>query len=130
METVRIRDPGWKKVGSGIRDKHPGSATLLVRSSPALFFKFLFISITNFLLEFYGAENNNPSSYSEYVSYMRKLASFLTTRPPKNENNIHFLFNWHFAASQKGLKQLPSTLEDFYQQKCTDHNFPKTYGVE
>jgi hypothetical protein len=24
----RIRDPGWKKVGSGIRDKHPGSATL------------------------------------------------------------------------------------------------------
>ncbi len=30
METVRIRDPGWKKVGSGIRDKHPGSATLAV----------------------------------------------------------------------------------------------------
>jgi hypothetical protein len=28
LETVRIRDPGWKKVGSGIRDKHPGSATL------------------------------------------------------------------------------------------------------
>jgi hypothetical protein len=28
METVRIRDPGWKKVGSGIRDKHPRSATL------------------------------------------------------------------------------------------------------
>jgi hypothetical protein len=28
MEAVRIRDPGWKKVGSGIRDKHPGSATL------------------------------------------------------------------------------------------------------
>ncbi len=24
-----IRDPGWKKVGSGIRNKHPGSATLL-----------------------------------------------------------------------------------------------------
>jgi hypothetical protein len=21
-------DPGWKKVGSGIQDKHPGSATL------------------------------------------------------------------------------------------------------
>jgi hypothetical protein len=21
-------DPGWKKVGSGIRDKHPGSASL------------------------------------------------------------------------------------------------------
>jgi hypothetical protein len=27
METVR--DQGWKKVGSGIRDKHPGSATLV-----------------------------------------------------------------------------------------------------
>jgi hypothetical protein len=25
---MRIRDPGWKKVRSGIRDKHPGSATL------------------------------------------------------------------------------------------------------
>jgi hypothetical protein len=23
-----IRDPKWKKLGSGIRDKHPGSATL------------------------------------------------------------------------------------------------------
>jgi hypothetical protein len=30
MEKVRIRDPGWKKVGSRIRDKHPGSATLWV----------------------------------------------------------------------------------------------------
>jgi hypothetical protein len=30
METVRIQDPGWKKVGSGIRDKHPGSATLQI----------------------------------------------------------------------------------------------------
>jgi hypothetical protein len=29
METVRIREPGWKRIGSGIRDKHPGSATLL-----------------------------------------------------------------------------------------------------
>ncbi len=28
METVRIHDPRWKKVGAGIRDKHPGSATL------------------------------------------------------------------------------------------------------
>jgi hypothetical protein len=30
METVRIRDPVWKKVGSGIRDKSPGSATLVI----------------------------------------------------------------------------------------------------
>ncbi len=41
---MRIRDPGWKKVGSGIQDKHPRSATLvpavagvhLVASFPAL----------------------------------------------------------------------------------------------
>jgi hypothetical protein len=26
---MRIRDLGWKKVGSEIRDKHPGSATLI-----------------------------------------------------------------------------------------------------
>jgi hypothetical protein len=26
---MQIRDPGWKKCGSGIRNKHPGSATLL-----------------------------------------------------------------------------------------------------
>ncbi len=26
---MRIRDPGWTQFGSGIRDKHPGSATLL-----------------------------------------------------------------------------------------------------
>jgi hypothetical protein len=26
---MRIRDPGWKKFGSGIRDKHLESATLL-----------------------------------------------------------------------------------------------------
>ncbi len=25
---MRIRDPGWRQFGSGIRDKHPGSATL------------------------------------------------------------------------------------------------------
>jgi hypothetical protein len=40
METVRIRDPGWKKVGSGIRDKHPGSATLTSRNIKMIFFNF------------------------------------------------------------------------------------------
>jgi hypothetical protein len=25
---MRIRDPGWKKFGYGVRDKHPRSATL------------------------------------------------------------------------------------------------------
>ncbi len=35
METVRIRDPGWKKVGSATQsDKHPGSATLNCRVLP------------------------------------------------------------------------------------------------
>jgi hypothetical protein len=29
IEKIRIMDPGWKKVGSGIWDKHPGSATLV-----------------------------------------------------------------------------------------------------
>ncbi len=33
MEKIRILDPRWKKFGSGIRDKHPGSATLI--SEPA-----------------------------------------------------------------------------------------------
>jgi hypothetical protein len=31
---MRIRDPGWKKVGSGIRDKHPGSATVEENCGP------------------------------------------------------------------------------------------------
>jgi hypothetical protein len=26
---MQIRNPRWKKFGSGIRDKHPGSATLI-----------------------------------------------------------------------------------------------------
>jgi hypothetical protein len=41
METVRIQDLGWKKVGSGIRDKHPGSATLSTLKHN--FFTFLWI---------------------------------------------------------------------------------------
>jgi hypothetical protein len=32
MEKIRIRDPGMEKFGSGIRDKHPGSVTLLMSS--------------------------------------------------------------------------------------------------
>jgi hypothetical protein len=32
---IRIRDRGWKKVGSGIRDTHPGSATLTSTYNPA-----------------------------------------------------------------------------------------------
>jgi hypothetical protein len=43
---MRIRDPGWKKVGSGIRDKHPGSATLDITDGHAYI---LAIIIMNFL---------------------------------------------------------------------------------
>jgi hypothetical protein len=37
---MRIRDPGWEKIGSGmekirIRDKHPGSATLVLPGYPS-----------------------------------------------------------------------------------------------
>jgi hypothetical protein len=35
---IRILDPGWKKFGSEIRDKHPGSATLKERHSLMLIF--------------------------------------------------------------------------------------------
>ncbi len=31
-EKIRTRDPGWEKLGSGIRDKHPGSATLKINN--------------------------------------------------------------------------------------------------
>jgi hypothetical protein len=44
---VRSRDPGWKKFGSGIRDKHPGSATLVpVKLVKLAFFICLFFSIS------------------------------------------------------------------------------------
>jgi hypothetical protein len=43
METVRIRDLGWEKVGSGIRDKHPGSATLPISSD----FKYFTLVLLN-----------------------------------------------------------------------------------
>jgi hypothetical protein len=47
METVRIRDPGWKKVGSGIREKHPGSATLGLSRSKAFVLLLLFQKRSN-----------------------------------------------------------------------------------
>jgi hypothetical protein len=33
---MRIRDPGWKKFGSGIRNKHLGSAKLLECTTSAV----------------------------------------------------------------------------------------------
>jgi hypothetical protein len=38
---IRIRDLGWKKFRSEIRDKHPGSATLKERHSLMLIFNLL-----------------------------------------------------------------------------------------
>jgi hypothetical protein len=32
MKKIPIWDPGWKKVGSRIREKHAGSATLVSRN--------------------------------------------------------------------------------------------------
>jgi hypothetical protein len=37
---MRIRDLGWKKFGSEIRDKHPGSATLYLNKSAYCFSAF------------------------------------------------------------------------------------------
>ncbi len=41
LNSLRIRDPGWKKVGSGIRDKHSESATLETRTVHFLYTVFL-----------------------------------------------------------------------------------------
>jgi hypothetical protein len=54
---IQIRDPEWKEFGSGIRDKHPGSATLtgawgaaatFFRKSSLFFFHSSFWSCTFF----------------------------------------------------------------------------------
>jgi hypothetical protein len=62
MEKIRIRDPGWKKFGSGIRDKHPGSATLV-----PIFLSFSFESprFSDFLI---AAEKNVPVQFYELLS--------------------------------------------------------------
>ncbi len=57
METVRIRDPGWKKVGSGIRDKHPGSAT------PKKTLKFYVLNI----LMFSGRVEAFPEAWKSFM---------------------------------------------------------------
>ncbi len=76
MEIVRIRDPGWKKVGSGIRDKHPGSATLVLfqfRSrAPSYFLFFLLVRSQSYLeieLRFFIAQLHTflQSSYRRYA---------------------------------------------------------------
>jgi hypothetical protein len=49
---MRIRDPGWKKFGSGIRDKHPRSGTLivwlLIDSTPPSLILLLFFCVQEF----------------------------------------------------------------------------------
>jgi hypothetical protein len=51
MEKSRIRDPGWKKVGSGARnpEKHPGSATLVLEPILCLPSQKDFVSQTKFV---------------------------------------------------------------------------------
>jgi hypothetical protein len=55
LNSLRIRDPGWRQFGSGIRDgkksdpgirdKHPGSATLICLAPFSLLFHYLFSAI-------------------------------------------------------------------------------------
>ncbi len=64
METVRIRDPGWKKVGSGIRYKHPGSATLMKRTQ--IFFGLL-IFMENLILDSDLYEQSRPKNKGKKI---------------------------------------------------------------
>jgi hypothetical protein len=50
-----IRDPGWKKIRSGIRDKHPGSAALHVCNRREAHFAVIF---SFFLLVWTSASSN------------------------------------------------------------------------
>ncbi len=47
METIRIRDPGSGMEQSRIRDKHPGSATLVATSFVAVWGVFCFVHVTS-----------------------------------------------------------------------------------
>ncbi len=73
METVRIRDPGWEKVGSGIRDKPPGSATLI-------FSKYNYI-ILHFLVDLDNEEvSERQPAYSRHSNWTAE-ASFEFLEP-------------------------------------------------
>ncbi len=76
METVRIRDgdssdpgSGMEKVGSGIRDKHPGSATLLKNCHGlfTLFVQFVIVLWRGFIFVKIFAWNVNKSARRLYV---------------------------------------------------------------
>jgi|LakMenE01Jun11ns_1017448.scaffolds.fasta_scaffold9724295_1 hypothetical protein len=68
---MRIRDgdssdPGWKKVGSGIWDKHPGSATLLLptkvetRITGNSFSNYFFTELIVIIILFMGIDVAQP----------------------------------------------------------------------
>jgi hypothetical protein len=66
---MRIRDPIWRQFGSGIRDKHPGSATL---QKKLLFFR---TSDESFVELSRGAQSGGEKSVSTAVYMMALQAS-------------------------------------------------------
>jgi hypothetical protein len=94
METVRIRDPGWKKVGSGIRDKYPGSATLLSTSK-------LYISKIKKV-----ADSRIGESGSRYLIYY-KLQNLISQKVIKLfEQKFRQVFLYTYTASSANLSSL------------------------
>jgi hypothetical protein len=70
---MRIWDPGWKKFGSGIRDKHPGFATLI---------------FVNFLLNI-----ATPVMYYRYRYAFKKIV-FLKARCTIEKGTNKVCVNW------------------------------------
>ncbi len=62
---MRIRDPGWRKVGSGIRDKHPGSATLLIK---------IFFFVWYILYTFHSLALCKASRFNVHVKHKNAVA--------------------------------------------------------
>jgi hypothetical protein len=83
LNSLRIRDgdssdPGWKKVGSGIRDKHPGSATLHFTHNN---FRFLLFSV-----------HFNLHYWSRYQDRYGATPTFTLI--------YSFLLTWRFSVAQ------------------------------
>jgi len=83
METVRIRDPGWKKIGSRIRDKHPGSITLV---KSLLLLVVVFESL--FLLVFLGTRCVKVPVFFEYPCF-RVRYQWIRLFPIPDPNCLH-----------------------------------------
>ncbi len=59
---MRIREPGWKKFESGIRDKHTGSATLAIVSHHAYVYLYIgkYLLIQNIFIYLFQAPRMGP----------------------------------------------------------------------